>query len=494
MINKALITRRVVKRFLAFACASIMCVNMLGCGKLEDVGSKPENMVENYAPTPEQKEPEEIMAQLPGERDLTLDNMDKWLISEASYPEIAPCPSSENIAEDDYEAMQKYGKELAVWKAEIREKAYKGDASNLNNYWLKSINTMLNDTETENRAYSPVSLYFALGMLSEITDGNSRKQMLDLLGYSNIESFREQAGDIWKSIYLGNGSTVCTLADSIWMNDYDNYKKDTLDTIAKYYYASSFSGKAGTEEYNQVFRKWINENTNYLLKDSVEKLFLEPDLAIALASTIYYKAAWEHDFYKSSTKEDTFKGADGDTNCEFMNGTESTLYFKCDDYQFASKSMKDGAGKVWFILPDETSSVKNVLESGDAINNILTGKKFESKDVNFKLPKFDVTANIKLIDKLKELGIEDVFESEKADFSPIMDESDGLAVDKAEQAIRIIADEKGVEAAAYTVIMIDKAMMAEPDPVNMTLDRPFIFMITSEDNFPLFVGTINSMK
>ena len=38
----------------------------------------------------------------------------------------------------------------------------------------------------ENRVYSPLSLYMALAMLAELTDGNSRQQVLDLLDVPDL--------------------------------------------------------------------------------------------------------------------------------------------------------------------------------------------------------------------------------------------------------------------------------------------------------------------
>ena len=38
-----------------------------------------------------------------------------------------------------------------------------------------------------------MNVYMALAMLAEVTDGESRRQILDLLGSSSLEDTREQA-------------------------------------------------------------------------------------------------------------------------------------------------------------------------------------------------------------------------------------------------------------------------------------------------------------
>ena len=53
-------------------------------------------------------------------------------------------------------------------------------------------------------------------------------------------------------------------------------------------------------------------------------------------------------------------------------------------------------------------------------------------------------------------------------------------------------DEDGCEAAAYTVLTKETtAMIEEPETVDFTLDRPFLFVLTGIDGAPLFAGVVN---
>ena len=53
-------------------------------------------------------------------------------------------------------------------------------------------------------------------------------------------------------------------------------------------------------------------------------------------------------------------------------------------------------------------------------------------------------------------------------------------------------DEKGCEAAAYTVIMVEEsAAMLPEEEVDFVLNRPFLFAIAGADGLPLFVGIVN---
>ena len=115
------------------------------------------------------------------------------------------------------------------------------------------------------------------------------------------------------------------------------------------------------------------------------------------------------------------------------------------------------------------------------------------------VPKFDVDSNLELTDALKALGVTDVFDFDKADFSPLIDEEkfdESVAVTQVQHAARVKVDEKGCEAAAFTAVRADAQSAAPEDlpVVEMNLNRPFAFMITGVDGLPLFLGTVNTLK
>ena len=113
--------------------------------------------------------------------------------------------------------------------------------------------------------------------------------------------------------------------------------------------------------------------------------------------------------------------------------------------------------------------------------------------MNLSLPKFDVAAQTDLIGGLKALGVTDVFDPALADFTPMLGEGVDACVTQATHAARVKIDEKGCEAAAFT--MLGDAGNPEPpdDQVDFVLDRPFLFAVTSRTGQLLFVGIVNQV-
>ena len=141
----------------------------------------------------------------------------------------------------------------------------------------------------------------AFAMLAEITDNNSRQQILDVLGCDNIETLRKEASALWLSNYSDDGLVTSILSSSVWLSDRYSYKQESLQQLANIYYASSFSGKMGSEKYNKALQTWLNDQTGGLLKDSAETIEMGPETIMALATTIYFKASWSDFFQKKTT-------------------------------------------------------------------------------------------------------------------------------------------------------------------------------------------------
>ena len=151
---------------------------------------------------------------------------------------------------------------------------------------------------------------------------------------------------------------------------------------------------------------------------------------------------------------------------------------------------------MYFILPDEGVSVNEVLSDSAALKMISGEKEPSGKylKINLSVPKFDISSRLDLRDGVKKLGITDVFDDGKADFSPMFsDDITGIYVDKINHSARIKIDEEGCEAAAFTTMM-EAGKGAPPDEtVDFVLDRPFIVCISDNNGLPLFVGVVNNV-
>lgn len=412
-----------------------------------------------------------------------------YAISESEYPEVAPYPNHYEMSGDDLITA------IDVWRDEQNDKkeAYKNASPNLNNFFLSSIPEFLSDAETENRVYAPVNVYMALSMLAELTDGDSRQQILDLIGTDSIDALRKEANAVWNAHYSDDGRLTSVLSSSIWLNESVGFNDSVMNTLAKNYYTSSYQGNMADPAFTKMLQTWLNENTGGMLKEQIDGIEMDPSTVMALATTIYYQASWTDRFYEDMNEELTFHSPNGDVTSTFMCETKlRDNYYWGEKFGAISKSL-DG-GTMWFILPDEGYTPSDLLSDSETMGFIVSGgdwTKTKEMEIWFKTPKFDVSSQIGLNEGLQNLGVTDIFDQAKSDFSPMTTETKNLAITNATHGARVMIDEDGCTASAYTAMLVGYGAPEKAERIDFVLDRPFIFVVTSEVGLPLFVGVVN---
>ena len=368
------------------------------------------------------------------------------------------------------------------------------DPAAMTHWFTTSIPALMQGAGQENRVCSPLNLYMALSMLAAVTDGETRQQILDALGAESLELLQKQTMQLWTENSWDDGLVTSTLANSIWLRNGYSYNEETLQTLGGDYYASAFSGEMGSDAYNNMLRDWINEHTGNLLTEQANGLKLDPNTVIALVSAIYYRAPWSDSFYDGATTQDVFHAPDDDVTAEFMHSSEYNTVYYGDGFSALGLSLQN-SGRMWLLKPDEGTDASALLQNEDALGFLLANGEWsqtQSATVNLSLPKFDVSSDLDLLDTLAQLGMTDVLDGTRSDFTPLTTASDSLELTQAKHAARVKIDEDGCEAAAYTVLAPEAtAMMGPEDEIDFTLDNPFVFAITGIDGLPLFVGLVN---
>lgn len=417
-------------------------------------------------------------------------------LSEPTYPAMPQYPSYEDYG-DDYDA---YSAAYEEWLQGLHaQRDCPADFSaGLNAFCQRTATEFLTGAEGKNCVYSPANVYMALAMLAEVTDGASREQLLSLLGAADIEALRTQAGQLWNVSYCDDGALTSVLANSLWLSETISYEQETIDRLASEYYASSFRGAMGSEAYDAMLQDWINEQTGGLLKEQASELTMPSETVLALASTVYFKAGWREKFDGTRTAQEIFTTPDGEVTVDFMRKTVTNGILFWGNAYTAVREELEGDCAMWLILPDEGIDLDVILRDGEALRMTQSGadapwEQQKRATVELAMPKFDVDSTRDLAGGLKTLGVTDVFDPSVSDFSPLTGEVQNLWIDKAEHAARVMVDEEGCTAAAYTVLMIEAtaALPEENETVYFTLDRPFLFIITGSAQQPLFMGVVN---
>ena len=453
-----------MKRMRAILCGVLAALMLAGCGGAE------EEVCQSERPAPAV--------------DLT-----QYAVAEAAYPVLPQEPRYEDYingsGEGDWDAYFA-AQETCLEELQKLGKGERPDDGAVRRFADRTAAEIF--TGSENTVYSPISLYVALGMLTELTDGQTRQQVMDLLDAADGEALRQQIRKLWMSVYQ-DGDAVCRLANAAFLRENADVKQTAVDTLAQWYYASSYRLPMGTAEADEAIASWLNQQTGGLLSEAAGEIRTEPENLLRLYNTIYYKAGWREPFESSQTETDTFTAADGGKQqADFLHKRDEGGYRKGEGYTAAPMALR--YGQMVFVLPEEGVTPESLLQRQGFLSE-LAGD-YDRAERVWSVPKFDVKSTVDLKGALQALGVTDAFDEVKADLTPLTD--DDAVVTSVMQAARVKIDEEGVEAAAYTEIVADNTAAIEPPPVvEMDLDRPFLFVIFDGNHVPLFVGTVQTV-
>ena len=497
--------RRAARRRWALVAAALGIVVLAGALTLPRLlrrdqipQNNPEAPVYTMAPgspavqTPESPGGQETGVPAPGDPGAAEVQPLAYNLAAPTYPNQVPYPN-----EMEYTSWRKYEAALDEWVANRNHNRPDGDyTENLRPFLEKTIPTFLAGAETENRLYSPLNLYLALAMVGETAGGESRQEILNLLGAPDITALRDRAEALFCCNYADDGRLTSLPANSLWLRDDTVYNPEVGQTVARRYYASLFAGPMGSEAYDAAFQAWMNQQTRGLLAEQIRDLHTTELTVAAIASTLYYKAAWTQDFIQDRTR--IFHSPAGDRDVDMLAKSQETVFYDAGSFTAVGQSL-EGSGSMFFLLPTEGTAPSDLLADPAALAFLTdpaarTATPGRTALVHLHVPSFDVSDQQDLIPGLRALGVTAIFDAARSDFSPLTTDSPlPIVVSQATQGTRLMIDQEGCTGAAYTVMLETYAGIPEepPEEIDFTLDRPFLFLVTNSEGEPLFVGVVN---
>ena len=303
------------------------------------------------------------------------------------------------------------------------------------------------ENNKSNMIYSPLSIKYALAMLSEGANGNTKTQIDNVIGRLNLTKYK-------------NNDKILSLANSVFIKD----------------------------EYSQFVKENFKDN---LVQRS--KMILINALAIDMewANTFDDNDTWGNPFYLENGEQ---------INATTMNketSSEDISYYKDDNITAITMDLKEYDNtqlEFMAMMPEKNLDeyIKTItLKDVEEITSKLEKASNTKNGVDVSIPKFEFNYELKLKEDLQKLGITDAFSSEKADFTNMAETS--LYVGEAIHKADVKFSEDGIRAAAVTVFaMFENALPTEEEqPIRIKIDKPFMFLIKDKKTGEIwFVGTV----
>lgn len=346
------------------------------------------------------------------------------------------------------------------------------------------------ENKKQNMVYSPLSIKYALNIARYGADGNTKAELDKVLGEGQIGKYE----NIKDHLSLANAVFIKTDFKDFVLDSYLNDVRNNLNSEVLY------------DEFVDAknINKWIEDKTFNMLKDVVpDKTVQDPDFRMALVNALAIDMEWKYSFEETRTYGQDFTKADGSKveatmmHAKVDSGYDDFKYYKDDDVSVISKDLKEYGGRQFeyiAILPEkDLSDYINDLKDND-LNELFDklGSVDSKSEVNLAIPKYEYNFTMdNFKDNLIELGLKEMFDEKKANFSKMATRE--LFVSDAIHQAKIEFGEKGVKAAAVTVLIMYEKSAIEPQKktINITFDRPFMYVIRDKKTKDVwFMGTV----
>jgi serine protease inhibitor len=345
-----------------------------------------------------------------------------------------------------------------------------------------------------NSFLSPTSLFMALSMVYNGTDGITKEEIARVLHAEGIDviELNKANASLMSKLHSNSKQIQLKVANSIWLNEDYHFQTNFAEDNRDYFNAKIQEVDISDSQSTKMINDWVEKSTNNKITDMVESP-LDPNLVALLLNAIYFKGKWTHEFDKKQTENRTFYMKDGSTKeVPLMMLNEKLAYWENENFQAVSLPYGEEEMSMKVFLPKENLSLDKFQTMLTLDNWEKWNSEFQEKEGKVMLPRFKLEYEFLLNDTLKELGMTTAFDT-GANFSRMIEENEALSISRVKQKTFIEVNEEGTEAAAATSVEIVKKSASLDKPFHMEINRPFFIVITdNETGTILFLGSISN--
>jgi serpin B len=367
-----------------------------------------------------------------------------------------------------------------------------------NGFAFKLLKQIAKDQPVANIFISPYSASTVLQMVGSGAAGQTKAEMQQVLETTGLSSDTVSAANkkIAQSLNSGNTNIILTTANAIWYRQGAPVKPEFI-ACNQQFFGATVDGLNFQDPHSvDIINAWASDKTHGRISRIADGMIDPKYTQLFLANAVYFKGKWSEPFEaKVTTDRPFYLRIGGQKKVPMMTQTKTFTYRHGTGYQAVRLPYEGENLAMYVFLPDTNSSPEKLLGimNGDSWQKV-TKPGFSEKEGTVVLPKFKLESSVELKQPLQALGMKTAFDPLGADFSGI---APGLFISHARQKTFVEVKEEGTEAAAVTGIAVEAGgmMMPPPNPFQMIVDRPFLFLIEDEQTGTiLFMGVMFDPK
>ena len=344
-------------------------------------------------------------------------------------------------------------------------------------------------TSQKSEIVSPISITYALGMLNNGAAGETQAEINKVLGFGDTGA--DGINDFCRKMLTEAPNldklTKVMIANTIYMNKGYQLKSDFITKAKNFYDAEPETRDFYDGQTMDVINQWASDHTEKMIEKVLDENSFNPDAVSYLLNAIYFKGAWAEKFDKGNTKFEPFTTETGAVNqLPIMHQEHLFNYTENEDCQALCLPYGNNAYRMTILLPKEGKTVYDIAQKLTTDNWRQHQWMGGTAIVDVKLPRFESNTDMFLKRIMSTLGMPKAF-TPSAEFNEFCNVNTYIGMMK--QVARIKVSEEGTEAAAVTVIRMDKSAGGpEPAPqhVNFHATRPFLYVISEQSTGAIF--------
>lgn len=343
-----------------------------------------------------------------------------------------------------------------------------------------------------NLALSPLSAALALTMTLQGASGSTQVAMqtaLQLEGYDSAAVLQASRTLRQRLAHLGNGLQV-TLAQGLFSKAGFDFAPAFLKANQDYFGAQAqpldFSDPAAAATVNA----WVKEATAGKIDQLLQPSDLNALTLMVLLNAIYLKGVWTTAFDPKLTVNKAFLAPNGTRSVPFMVRQGEMAYLDAPGVKGVSLPYgTTGAVRFYAFLPEQPAAEWLQALTAEGLNTLFDS--FQARSLRLEMPRFTLTTSADLKAPLTALGMGIAFDEARADFRAMLPQGPEAYLAKVRQKMFLEVNEAGTEAAAATAVVV-ATRSAAARPLQLSLNRPFVFLIRDETTGSLlFAGMLS---
>jgi len=359
----------------------------------------------------------------------------------------------------------------------------KNAASQLNDFSLRILKELLLTKDIkENIVIAPLGVASCTSVLSTGAKGKTQDELLKALSSKKTLSATE-CSKVYKHITRRVPDIDLTFASSIYAPGNVQF-----DSSFKQKFSSLFDGNMQTANSPNALSaqivKWVKtKSKNMIVLNSSD---ISPS-NVGVINVLYFKALWKDQFEPTQTKIENFTKSDNSTmTVDMMHQDFTVMYQENNESQMIKLPYQTGPTAIdspfsmYIVLPKSGRTPEKTFSEFTAQKVTERIASMQYRCGSLALPRFAITTDFSFNAALQKFGAKTAF-TPQADFTG-MTKSSSAYLNEMSQKLKLIVNERGTEASAFTQSSLCLGGSEWKNPFTMVVNRPFIIILRDDES------------